>query len=108
MDTFVAARKAHRTDAAVLDSGLWAWSRHPNYCGELLWWWGVYVFGARSAQWWVAVGPLALSALIRFVSIDLLEQRQLRNKGERYARYQRAVPSPLLLLPPALSRAIYA
>lgn len=53
----------------ILDTGLWRYSRHPNYFGEVLLWWGLYVM-ALSVPWgWLsAIGPLTITALILFVS----------------------------------------
>jgi len=71
-----------RTDpAAVLDKGLWAASRHPNYFGEVLFWWGLYLFGLAAAPgwWWSAVGPLAISALFLFVSGPWMDRRMLEH-----------------------------
>jgi len=71
---FLAAR---RDPAALLDSGLWAVSRHPNYLGEVLFWWGLWLFGlaADPAWWWTVVGPLAITALFALVSVPLMERR---------------------------------
>ena len=44
---------------AILKTGLWAWSRHPNYFGEMGFWWGLWLFGSRRIpSWaWTIVGP---------------------------------------------------
>ena len=104
MDAFQAARREKRSDALILEAGLWAWSRHPNYLGEVLWWWGLWLFGMREAEAWVVAGPLLITALFLLVSIKLLEDRQLEHKGDAYREYQRRVPSALLLVPPPVGR----
>ncbi len=80
-----------RTDReAVLDSGLWAWSRHPNYFGEVLFWWGVFLFGLASGPgWdWTAVGPLSITLLFVLVSVPWMDRRMLsRHPG--WAEYRR-------------------
>jgi len=47
-----------------------------------------------------------MTSLISFVSIKLMEDRQLESKGEAFVQYKREVGSPLLLLPPPLNRAL--
>ena len=69
---------ARRTEpAAVLEAGLWRWSRHPNYLGEVLFWWGLWLFGlaADPAWWWTVAGPLAITALFSFVSVPWMDRR---------------------------------
>lgn len=84
---------------ALLTTGLWAWSRHPNYFGEILFWWGLWLFAlaAAPAAWWTAVGPLAITLLFRFVSLRLVTQRMLAGHPEYAARMKRVsaiVPWP--------------
>jgi steroid 5-alpha reductase family enzyme len=90
----------------VLSTGLWGWSRHPNYLGEMLWWWALWLFGCAVAPRWTVCGPVAITALFNLISVDLLETRQLANKGDAYRAYKRQVPSALLLVPPPLGRAL--
>ena len=105
MDAWKAAKRAHRTEVLIIDRGLWLWSRHPNYFGETTWWWGVWLLGARSgAPAWVLAGPCAITLLFHFISVPLLEGRQLRNKGAAFRAYQRRVRSTLLPIPPSLCR----
>lgn len=72
--------------------GLWSVSRHPNYFGEVLFWWGLYLFVplAYPAFWWVIVGPLAILLLFLSTSIPLME-RHLRAGHPAYAEYQQRV-----------------
>ena len=71
---FLAARA---DPAAVLREGLWRWSRHPNYLGEVLFWWGLWLFGlaADPAWWWTVAGPLAITGLFTFVSVPWMDRR---------------------------------
>merc|ERR1740121_247800 len=104
MDAFQEDKRCKRTHAAVIDRGLWMWSRHPNYFGEASWWWGVWLFAAHAAPWWVICGPIAMTSLFLGISVKLMEDRQLANKGEKYREYMRRVPSDFLPVPPLINR----
>jgi len=77
-------RAARRHPDEVLDTGLWALSRHPNYVGEVLFWWGLFLFGlsASPGQAWTAVGPLSITALFTFVSVPWMDRR-MRDRRDR-------------------------
>jgi len=93
--------QSNRDPARYLDTGLWAWSRHPNYFGEVSFWWGVWLFGVAAdpaSAWWTAGGPVAMTVLFVFISIPMMEKRMLA-KRPSYAEHQRRV-SMLLPLPP--------
>lgn len=66
--------------AGILDGGLWAVWRHPNYLGEVLFWWGLFLFGlAADFRWaWSAVGAVAITCLFAFVSIPWMDRRMLQ------------------------------
>ena len=83
------ARKRER--GAVLSTGVWAWCRHPNYLGELGFWWGLFLLGyaAQPARWWNWVGPLAITALFVFISIPMKDRRMLANHPEWAAHMKR-------------------
>lgn len=66
-------RNDKRNDGHWCDTGLWAWSRHPNYFGELLVWWGIFsicanVFQFALWQYCSVIGPILLTASIFFFS----------------------------------------
>lgn len=67
------------------DSGLWHYSRHPNYFGELLCWWGVFLFVSGDLSGWgwlAALGPLTITLLLLFVTgIPTLEASARRKWG---------------------------
>jgi steroid 5-alpha reductase family enzyme len=71
-----------RNRAAIADTGLWAWSRHPNYLGQIGFWWGLWLFAlaADPSWWWTVIGPLAMVGLFTFVSIPLMDARSLRRR----------------------------
>ena len=57
----------------MINVGLWRWSRHPNYFGEIMWWWGMWLFSQASggAPVWGVAGPLAITLLFLFVSVKV-------------------------------------
>ena len=77
----------------LLDTGLWAWSRHPNYFGEMSFWWGLWLFGvaADPSWWWTVVGPLAITLMFVFVSLPMIETRMAARR-EGWAEYVKRVP----------------
>jgi steroid 5-alpha reductase family enzyme len=74
----------------VLQSGLWSLSRHPNYFGEVLFWWGLYLFGlaANPSWWWTIAGPAAITLLFLTVSVPMMEAH-MRTRHPGYAETQR-------------------
>lgn len=72
-----------RKGASFIRVGLWKYSRHPNYLGEILMWWGValaVVIAAPNAMYLIS-GALANTALFFFVSIPMADRRQSRKDG---------------------------
>lgn len=73
----------------VLDTGLWRYSRHPNYFGEVTLWWGIWLTAASLPQHFLSlIGPLTITILILKVSgIPLLEKKMLERPAFReYAK----------------------
>lgn len=70
----------------IMTTGLWRYTRHPNYFGDFLTWWGFGVFGLATGAWWTLAGPLVMSVLlVRVSGKDLLEQDMMKRPG--YAEY---------------------
>jgi steroid 5-alpha reductase family enzyme len=92
-------RAARPAPGEFLRNGLWAWSRHPNYLGEMGFWWGLWLFGvaAAPALWWTVAGPLAITLMFRFVSLPMIETR-MRERRPAFAEW--AGRSSLVLLRP--------
>jgi len=96
---------AFRADPAnrgkVLDSGLWRYTRHPNYFGDFCVWWGLYLVAAETTLGIFSIfGPILMSwLLIRWSGVPLLERRMQRSRPG-YADYV-ARTSPFFPRPPS-------
>ena len=79
---------------------LWKYSRHPNYLGEIGFWFGIYFMGISSglAPLWIILCPLSMLALFVFASCPMMDNRSLDNRSD-YKEYMEKT-SQLLLLPP--------
>lgn len=98
-----AFRADPRNHGRVCDTGLWAWSRHPNYVFEWLHWWA-YPILAIGAPWALLalIGPAFMYWLLVHVSgIPPLEAQMLRSRGDAYRDYQQRV-NAFLPLPKGL------
>ncbi len=76
----------------VMDRGLWAWSRHPNYFGEVVLWWGLYALAIAHMTSWIHIGsallgPVTITTLILRVSgVPMLED-SMKKRRDGYAAY---------------------
>lgn len=77
---------------AVLSDGLWKYTRHPNYLGEMMFWWGLFLLGCLShAPIWCGLGPLFITLMMYFGSIPMSEERLYR-KYPDYKFVQQDIP----------------
>lgn len=89
-----------------ISTGVWAWSRHPNYFGEILLWSGIAIIAVPVLQGWqyvTLISPIFVFTLIRYISgVNTLEAKADKKWGDNadYQRYKRSTPL-LLLKPPA-------
>ena len=76
---------------AFLQTGLWAYSRHPNYCGEAMYWWSIALFAlsVRPSPLMV-LGAVGVTCMILFASIPMAEKRAVA-KRPQFAQYQARV-----------------
>ena len=83
-------RKTNQGRKAIIREGLWKYSRHPNYLGEILMWWGVYLvcLAVDPSTWMLGLGAFLNTALFLFISIPLSEKRLAEYK-EGFFEYQR-------------------
>lgn len=77
----------------LLDSGLWRYSRHPNYFGEAVIWWGFYLFALASGAAWTIVSPLLMTFLLLKVSGVSLLEKDIHERRPAYRRYKETTPA---------------
>ena len=76
------------SDGKVMDRGLWRYTRHPNYFGDFLVWWGLFLLAlASDAPWWTVVGPIVMSVLLMRVSGVTLLEKSLKGRKMGYEDY---------------------
>lgn len=80
-------RRKPANSNGVLQTGLWRYSRHPNYFGECLIWWGFALFGAASGDPWVWVSPVIMTFLLLKVSGVSLMEQTIHSRRPGYAEY---------------------
>ncbi len=80
----------------IMSSGLWKYSRHPNYFGEVLIWWGIFIIAlsSRPPELWLISSPLLVTFLLRYVTgVPAIESRYKDNKA--YQQYKAKTPAIL-------------
>ena len=83
-------------DKAVLDTGLWRYTRHPNYFGEACMWWAYWLFAVAAGAWWTVFAPLLMTFLLLKVSgVAMLE----KSIGERRPEYKRYIERTSAFIP---------
>ncbi len=73
----------HDGGTGFIRKGIWKYSRHPNYLGEISFWWGI-ALGAvlvMPNKWWLIVGAVINTLMFLFVSIPMADKRQSRKDG---------------------------
>jgi len=82
----------------VLDTGLWHYTRHPNYFGEATLWWGFFLIALASNGWWTVFSPIVMTLLLLKVSGVALLERDIAERRPAYRAYIEAtnafIPGP--------------
>jgi steroid 5-alpha reductase family enzyme len=73
----------------VLDTGLWHFSRHPNYFGECCVWWGLWLLAAAAGAWWTILSPLLMTVLLLRISGVRLLEADIGKRRPAYVDYMR-------------------
>ncbi len=94
------SRRLRTARARSWIDGLWRYSRHPNYFGEVCVWWGIWLIALETGSaWWTAVGPALLTFLLLRVSGVALTEKTISSRRPGYAEYVRRT-SAFVPLPP--------
>jgi steroid 5-alpha reductase family enzyme len=83
-----------------ISSGIWNYSRHPNYLGEICFWGGLFLFVISSTSlgsftgYWTVIGFVSMIILFKFISIPMMEKRN-KTRKPGYVKYINQVPALL-------------
>jgi steroid 5-alpha reductase family enzyme len=94
VDRKTKARAEGKEIERFYQGGLWKYSRHPNYFGEVLLWWGIWIMslGAHEFFWTDIFSPIIITLLLRFVSgVPFLEKRKFM-KDKAFKKYSEETP----------------
>lgn len=87
-------KRSNPPKSEILRSGLWKYSRHPNYFGEILIWWGLFLISSAYGRWYIAIlSPITISwLLIRVSGVPMLEEKYKNNPAyQEYIRTTNAL-----------------
>lgn len=83
--------KLKKSQTPFMREGVWKYSRHPNYVGEVIFWWGIWIYCLPYIPYWSVLSPLMMHLLIRYVSgVPLLENHWKKNP--EFPIYAKEVP----------------
>ncbi len=96
LQSFVKKQRTSTKHKKVMSEGLWKYSRHPNYFGEIFFWVGLFFFALASSpsHWWAVFGPVSMVLLFTMISIPMMEKHILK-KRPHYKDYIKKT-SPLI------------
>jgi steroid 5-alpha reductase family enzyme len=82
-------RRSEKAANEVLDTGLWRYTRHPNYFGEAVIWWGFYLMAVSAGAWWTVLAPLMMTFLLLKVSGVAMLEKDIAGRRPAYRDYIR-------------------
>lgn len=80
-----------RNRGTVMNQGLWRYTRHPNYFGDVCVWWGYFLIALAAGAWWSALGPALMTVLIVRVSGVALTEKSMASSEDRRQGYDEYV-----------------
>ncbi len=90
-------RKDQKNFGKTMKYGLWKYSRHPNYLGEVSFWFGLYIFAVASGSTsiWLLVCPMVMLGLFVFISCPMMDNRSLKKRSD-YKEYMDKTPQLIM------------
>jgi steroid 5-alpha reductase family enzyme len=82
-------KKKPENRGQILNRGLWAYSRHPNYFGEALVWWGFFLMALNTGAWWTVISPILMTFLLLKVSGVAMLDKSMKQGHPEYEEYIR-------------------
>ena len=76
----------------LLTTGFWSITRHPNYFGDAVQWWGSYLIAFASGAWWTIISPITMTFLLRKVSGVAMLEKTLKDTKPGYGEYIATTP----------------
>ena len=72
------------TEPQTMQSGLWFYSRHPNYLGEILFWFSFFIFSLSNglAALWLIIGTITMYVLVAITSVAMMDKRSLERRHD--------------------------
>ena len=92
-DAELDAFKRSAKPGELLTGGLRSFVRHPNYLGEMIFWWGVWLIAAEAGAWWTIFGPITLCVLLTKVSGAGITSEYLEKTKPEFSGYARRTPA---------------
>ncbi len=86
-------KRKNKKKEDILNTGIWSYSRNPNYLGEILFWFGLLGMGlAFDSPWYTSLGSLGMLLMFLFASIPMKEKQMIKNRPEAFKKYKSEVP----------------
>ena len=84
-------RRDESNKGKTMRQGLWSYSRHPNYLGEILFWWGLYfmTISIDTSYWYLFLCPLIMNLMFSLITCQMMDNRSLERRPE-YADYMKS------------------
>ncbi len=81
-------KKDKLNSGKFIDTGLWKFSRHPNYLGEVLFWWGIFfmLLSVDNSYWFLFICPLSMNLMFSLITCSMMDKRSLE-KREGFKEY---------------------
>ena len=85
-------KRKNKKKEDILNTGIWSYSRNPNYLGEILFWFGLLGMGMSfNSPWYTSLGSIGMLLMFLFASIPMKEKQMIKNRPEAFKKYKNEV-----------------